>query len=160
MIFTPIFLSLIWRIFPFLIGLGLLFLTTSCHVHRLSVQSQYFTQENLASYHVGTPDPQLNHPSIGQRLLIQWSLSSEEMLNEELILYLKVRFRNHGEEEIQIPLTMKWGTYLYLIKDQKFLEVGGILTYLAEIRSDSCIIASWKHPLWTNLIIFDEPTIQ
>ena len=49
---------------------SLLLLLTSCTEQRLAVQSQYIGLETLASYHVNTPDPHLNHPPIGERLII------------------------------------------------------------------------------------------
>lgn len=134
---------------------NILLFSSSCTLHRLDVQTQYFTHENLASYHADTPDPRLDHPTIGQRLLIQWTLSSEEIVDQELVLYLKVRFRNHQEREIKVCIQKRKGYYLYVVKDQDYFETKGILTYFAEIRNQSSIIASWKHPLWTDLITFD-----
>ena len=85
--------------FHFLIGWGILLSFNSCTLHRLSVQTQYLSHESLASYHVGTPDPRLYDPVIGQRLLIQWSLCAQEIENQELSLYLKVRFRNRQSKK-------------------------------------------------------------
>lgn len=136
----------------------ILTIISSCQLHPLTVQTQYLSHENLASYHVGTPDPQLDHPSIGQRLFVQWSLTSAEMENQPLFLQLSVRFRNHQDEKLKILIEKKSGYYLYDLTNQDYCETGGILTYMAEIRSENCLIASWKHPLWVPLIQLDVPS--
>lgn len=143
------------KICHFLCGLGLYLFTSGCTLHRLDVQTQYLSHEYLASYHVDTPDPLRYKPMIGQRLLVQWSLCTKEIENQELFLYLKVRFRTHQEQEIKVPIQSKSGTYLYELANETYFQSGGILTYHAEIRSDSCILASWRHPLWMNLIKFN-----
>lgn len=135
-----------------LFALGILLINSSCTFQRLSVQTQYLSHESLASYHVGTPDPRLDQPMVGQRLLMQWSLSTREVETQNVSLYLKVRFRNHQEEEMTFPITSKRGTHLYVLANEEYHQVGGILTYYAEIRNETCVLASWKHPLWTELI--------
>jgi hypothetical protein len=140
-----------------ILRLGILLLASGCTLHRLSVQTQYIGHENLASFHVGTPDPRLYAPMVGQRLLIQWSLCAEEVEGQEVFLNLKVRFRNHEEHEVKVPITSKRGTYLYEIANEAYDQSKGILTYYAEIRNASCVLASWRHPLWTPLITFDFP---
>lgn len=140
--------------FRFIIFLLLLLVSSSCNLRRLEVQTQYFTHEDLASYYVGTPDPRLDHPTAGQRLLIQWSLSKEEFSLGETSLDLKIRFQNHQEKEVKIPMQKSSGYYVYEIKDKDYFETGGILTYLVEVRNESCTLATWKHPLWVELITF------
>lgn len=144
-----------FSIFPLLIGI--LLFSTSCTFHRLDIQTQYFTHENLASYHVGTPDPQLDHPAIGERLLIQWSLPSQQFETDKTVLYLTVRFKNRHEEKREIYLAKSKGITLYVLKNEEFLNSGGILTYFAEIRNSSTTLATWKHPLWCPLIILNPP---
>ena len=132
----------------------MLFFLNSCTFHRLDVQTQYLTPEYLASYHIGTPDPRLHVPLIGQRLLIQWSLSKHEVQDQEIMLYLKVRFRNRQEQEVKFPISSTRGTYLYQVNSELYCQTGGILTYFAEIQTLSGILATWKHPLWVDLIQF------
>ena len=128
----------------------------SCTSQRLSIQKQYLTKDFLASAHIGTPDPTLDRPFFGQRLLVQWSLSAEEFSDCKLNLYLKVRFRNRQEEELVIPIESKRGTYLYQINSERLSETGGILTYFGEIRSSTESLATWIHPLWVPLISFSK----
>lgn len=141
-----------------LIGLALFFISGCCPLHRLNIQTQYISRESLASYRVGTPDPRLNCPFLGQRLLVQWSLFPKEIASEPLSLHLKVRFRNHEEEEVEISINRKRGTYLYVIDKEKFCQTGGIRTYIAEIRNSQGAIETWKHPLWTDLIQLNIPS--
>ena len=138
-----------------LLGLGILIGSNSCNLHRLDVQTQYLSRENLASFHINTPDPHLDHPIIGQRLLIQWCLPSQEVEEQTLFLYLIVRFRNHEQKEFKIPVDANRGYTVFDFTGQDYWESGGLLTYKAEIRNDSCVVASWKNPLWANLITFD-----
>ena len=147
--------------FPYLRGyfraiacLGLASCFSSCAVQPLTVQTQYFSHEDQASYQIGTPDPSLDNPSIGERLLVQWALPPCEFEERGLTLYLKVRFANHQEREVQVPIEKKRGYYLYDLRDQEYCETGGIMTYLVEIRRGECVVAAWKHPLWTPLITF------
>ncbi len=142
----------------FLFGICLVSSLTSCSIHPLTVQTQYLSHENLASFHIGTPDPRLDNPTIGQRLLIQWCLSKSVFDGQELTLHLKIRFHIHTEDEIQIPITNKRGYYLYNLTNEEYCKTKGVLTYLAEIRSGECVVASWKHPIWTPLISFDIPS--
>jgi hypothetical protein len=128
-------------------------------MHILDVQTQYLSHENLASFHVGTPDPHIDNPTIGQRLLVQWSLPSS-MEGRKLYLHLLIRLRDHQQQEINFPINRKRGFYIYDLTNQDYFESGGVQTYLAEIRDESCVIASWKHPLWADLILFDFPETE
>lgn len=138
-----------------LLSLLILITVSSCTPHSLDVQTRYLNAENLASYHIGTPDPHLDQPTLGQRLLIQWSLSSQEFQQHPVFLYLTLRLRNHQQRELKVLLSKKRGYYLYDLIDQDYCETGGLQTYQVEIRNDTCLIASWKHPLWAELITFD-----
>lgn len=141
--------------FSFLLGMSLLGCLSSCTFRRLDVQTRYLSHENLASYYVRTPDPALEHPTIGQRLLIQWSLPKQDFDGEKVQLYLKLRFRNHQEQEIIRTLCKNRGVYLYDLTNQAYCKSGGLLTYRVEIRQGDCVVESWTHPLWTTLIQFD-----
>lgn len=134
----------------------LLLILSGCTFHRLDVQTQYLSHENLASYYTGTPDPRLNNPTIGQRLLIQWALRPREVKDHTLFLDLTVRFRNHQEQSISVPIYKRRGFYHYELSDQDYRDSGGVQTYHVEIRNETCVIASWTHPLWVKLISFDK----
>jgi hypothetical protein len=128
---------------------------TGCIGRRVDVQTLYLTRESLASAIVVTPDPALFHPSIGQRLLVQWNLRREFCCYQTLSFKLTVRFRTHQEQVIQKQIKTKQGSYLYELLDDAFCQSGGIVTYRLEIYGDNCLIDSWQHPLWAKLITFD-----
>ena len=84
------------------------------------------------------------------------SLSITRLKENGTELYLWVRFVNHEEREIRIPIEKRKGYYLFELLDEEYCETGGILTYFAEIRQGDDVIATWKHPLWTSLITFEQ----
>jgi hypothetical protein len=135
----------------------LLFCLTSCTYRPLVVQTEYISHENLASYQVGTPDPRLNEPMIGQRLILTWSIPKSYLDYEDLHIHLKVRFHSREEEELEIPVHSHYGTYVYSLVDEKFCASRGILTYKAEMIANHCILEEWRHQLWSELISFDIP---
>jgi hypothetical protein len=142
-----------------LLGVIHLLMLSSCMMHHLEVQTQFITKESLASYHVLTPDPQLDHPTIGQRLLVQWKFRASEVSGLPLTLHLAIRFRNNEKEELTMPIDTNCklfvgGSYLYELVNEDYFKTGGILTYLAEVKSNDEVIACWRHPLWTELIEF------
>lgn len=138
-------------------SLLLLVLLTSCQPHLLDVQTQYLTHENLASFYVNTPDPARNDPDIGERLMIRWSIPSDYLCYDNLSLHLRVRFKDREEEEKILALTRKSGTYLYCVINETFCRTGGILTYKIDLIGGGCILETWRHPLWSELILFDNP---
>ena len=126
---------------------------TSCAIRRLDIQTLYLTQESLASAIVCTPD--VIDPLVGQRLLVQWNLRREFFNYRTIFFKLIIRFHNHHEQTICKRLTAKQGTYLYELLGKNYDQTGGIATYRLEIFGDNCLIDSWQHPLWTNLITFE-----
>lgn len=148
-----------------LFAFSLLAHLTSCHFHRLEVQTQYIGEESLASFVVATPDPRIANPPIGQRLLIQWWLDQSEWQKNSCYLALRVRFRNHQECEQKIAIDRAKGYCLYQVQGALFRQTGGVITYLAEIiqlsknegadqteeRTEE-VIARFQHPLWKTLI--------
>ncbi len=128
------------------------FLVSSCTFRTLEVQTQYITQEYLASTHVGTPDPLQFELLAGQRLLIQWSLGKKEACEKPLFLQIKARFRDHTDKEVWIPLESLRGFYLFKIETEEYIRTKGILTYCVRIQNEHSIIAEWKHPLFVDWI--------
>lgn len=139
------------------IALGILFCLTSCSLQRLNVQTQVFTEENLASYYVHSPDPRLTRPFTDQRLLIQWRLPASEFDGHSLQLYLKIRYQNHQEEEVIVPLQRRRDFYLYHLKPTIEGDTEKLFSYKVDIR-DECgkVLASWTHPLWKEFITFTD----
>lgn len=134
----------------------LLLLANSC-TGGLSVRTDYFTQENLASFYVETPDPNLYRPFTNQRLIISWYLSTEKIKRENLELRAVVRLKNLHEEKIVEPIHKRTGFYIFQLNQEQLRCSGGILTYKVEIWSGDCLLEVWQHPLWVELIQFNLP---
>lgn len=136
--------------------LFLLFIITGCYSPPIAVQTEYLTHQHLASSYVQTPDPRQQESYLGQRLIITWSLPSSCGDGSELIMNLKIRFRNREEQELFIPIKERNGTYIYDLMNQQFCQFGGILTYKIDIYSGNSVLAEWRHQLWAELITFEE----
>lgn len=126
---------------------------SSCTQSHLAVYTDYLSHENLASYYVGTPDPYLNCPTIGQRLIIVWSLKKKHLLYEDLHLNISIRFRNKQEITLNYPIRKVQGTYVYSLLNQDYIDADGILTYKVELIGGGCLLDEWRHQIWTNLIL-------
>lgn len=133
---------------------AVLFCTASCNRCNLLVYTDYLSHQNLASYFVGTPDPNLNHPPIGQRVIIIWTMPSAYMGRSDIWLEVKVRFRNNQEANEVVQLTSRSGTYVYSLMNRDYIEKKGILAYKISMYAGACVIDTWKHQLWVDLISF------
>lgn len=133
--------------FPLFIG---------CTRDILTVHTDYLSHENLASYRVGTPDPTLNNPPIGQRLIISWSVPCEYMEFADLHLLVTMRFRNREQLVQKVELLKASGIYVYAMINDDYFEKGGILTYKVELFGDEQLLDVWLHQLWVELIVFEE----
>lgn len=134
---------------------SILFLAAACS-SGISVQNQYFSREDLASYKVGTPDPDRNCPPIGQRLLVQWRFTPDVMARGSLELVMTVRLRNYNEERIVIPVRCSRGSYIYELANERYFNSCGVATYKIETVSCGEVIHVWKHQLWCELITIDQ----
>ncbi|KIC71811.1 hypothetical protein DB44_CX00060 [Candidatus Protochlamydia amoebophila] len=150
--------ALIKSLLKILIAIICFLCPTSCSLQRLNVQTHYVNREQLASYHVYTPDPHKENPTIGQTILIQWHMLKQDQNFREFYLHLAIRFRNRREENIYLQLTKSSGTYLYHLLNENFCFSGGIATYKIDLIGDECLLESWTHPLWVDLISFDFST--
>lgn len=119
----------------------------------IHVQTIYLTKERLASYYVGTPDPQLLNPPIGQQILISWSVPFDYLEYEDLHLHIRVRLRNHQEVVVDYPIAKRCGSYTYQVTDEEYLACKGILTYKVDLMSGDTLLEEWKHQLWHELIV-------
>jgi hypothetical protein len=127
----------------------------SCRNSSLTVQTDYLTHKDLASYHVNTPDPRQNISAIGQRLIIGWCIPKDYLNYENLHLEVTIRYRNR-EEVIEIFHLLKTrGTYVYTLYNEEYLAKRGILTYKIAIIGGGCILEEWRHQIWTDLIFID-----
>lgn len=127
-------------------------LLMSCTCHPLTVQTEYLRREKLASYFIHTPDPLLEDPLIGQRLIIEWSLSPCQFANEEIYIDFTLRFEDRSEISRRIEIYNSWGMYIFELNEKDFLERGGFLTYKVELFAGGQVIDEFQHQLWVPLI--------
>lgn len=139
----------ILRVLIFLIPL----VFTSCAHSFLSVYSDYLTERSLASYHVDTPDPLKICPSIGQRLIVTWSLPKCYQKIPHLYLDVQIKFRNLTERREFVPITRLNDTYVYEILNEDYRDTQGFLTYLVILMQDQHVLQQWRHSMWTDLIL-------
>lgn len=137
------------RTFISLVGI---FFLCSCKQSYLTVQTDYLSYRNLASYYVGTPDPRMNCPPIGQRLIISWSVPKSFLCYEDLHLEVTIRFRSRQEMTEFFTIGRNRGTYVYQLLNSDYLEKGGILSYKIYLVGSGCILEEWRHQIWAELI--------
>jgi hypothetical protein len=119
---------------------------SGCYRHHLYVQQEWVDRNFLASSHVNTPDPKLDDPPEGQRLLIAWDFPRSQF-QKELSLAVSVRFWSDTQKEISYPLPKKRGYCAYFFPNEK------ILTYRVRVLTrEGTVLESWNHHFWTQLI--------
>jgi hypothetical protein len=131
---------------------------SSCTGTSLSVQTDFLTDESLASYYVQTPDPLLNCGSVGQRMLISWRFPKVYLESSDMYIIVHIRYKNREEEDIRLNNLRTSGTYVFSILNDEFFETEGILTYKAQLFADEIILLEWRHQLWVELITLDTPS--
>ncbi len=134
----------------------LLILLSSCGGKHLSVQTDFVTEEDLASFYVNTPDPLLNSGSAGQRLHVSWSLPKSYYGCEEMHILIQIRYKNREEAVLPLNNLRCNGTYTFSILNDEYFEKEGIRTYKVQLFSGETLIEEWVHQLWVELITFDE----
>lgn len=134
---------------------------SSCGRSSLTVQTDYLTHKNLASYYVDTPDPRLNVAAVGERLIVGWSVPKCYLSYENLHLKITIRFRNR-EEIIEIfHLFQTRGTYIFTLLNADYIEKRGILTYKIDLIGGNQVLEEWRHRIWTDLIsLSPEQTLE
>ncbi len=133
----------------------LLLFLTACTSQKIYVHTDYLSHENLASYHVGTPDPMLNNPPVGQRLIISWAVPPRYLNFEDLHLEITLRLRNHKQLEKTVALNQRLGTYVISLLNEEYFETGGILTYRVNLIGDGQVLDQFLHQLWTEWITLE-----
>lgn len=126
--------------------------TTSCSDNYLSVHTDYISHRTLASYYVNTPDPLLNNPPIGQRLILSWSIPKHIVPENNLQLKIYLRFWNRQQVVKIEPITKSRGTIVYALMNEEYIATRGIMSYKAELVDDGVVISEWKHQIWTDVI--------
>ena len=123
-----------------------------CRRYYLEVSQQIINQATLASTHVGSPDPRQCPPPYGRRLIISWQVP-KEIFDPNPHLDLNVMFWNYTEERYTFTMEAKRGYVLYSLIGDEYLEKRGILSYKAQLVTQSGqVYRSWKQQLWVDLI--------
>ncbi len=119
------------------------------------MQVDNISRENLASYHVGTPDPRLIHSPLGQRMIVCWYLPKQDFNLQDFSIKISIIYGNHTQEDIWYKPRQYCGMYVRALLNEQYFEKCGILTYKSEMYACDQLIKCWKHHLWTELITFD-----
>lgn len=133
-------------------------IATSCERPLISAQTEFITRQSLASYQIGTPDPHLNHPVLGQRLMVKWNLPDNYMNYQDLHLETIVRFYNGTEQTYNFPITKTSGLHTLTVSAQTFCQTNGIVSYKINLIGDGCILSEWRHQLWVEIIKVEHDT--
>ena len=138
----------------FLLPIALFFLP-GCRQYYLSIFQEWVDVRYLASNRVSTPDPRLEHPPIGQMLILDWRVP-KEIFNKKPEIVLDLILWDYTTRQIKIPIKRRMDFDTYSLLDEDYEKTGGILTYKAEIvTEDGEVFREWKHQLWVNLITIE-----
>lgn len=137
----------------YLVSLIVVLLLSSCRRQTLEVDLEYVSNQKLASYHVRTPDPALQFPSVGQTLTIRWNLP-EQMLPQTSIIWVKIRYRNHTQTSFGIKPKKVNGQWTYRLLNDDYFSTLGILSYQVTLYDKEIPIAVSEHQLWVEMIEF------
>ena len=134
-----------------LIPLSALFFT-GCRPYYLSVCQEWVDVRYLASYQAGTPDPRLEHPPLGQKIILDWRVP-KEIFKRKPEVVLDLILWDYTTRQIRIPVKSRMDFATYRLLNEEYEKSGGILTYRASIvTEDGETFREWKHQLWVNLI--------
>lgn len=144
--FNPALLSLLVS--------GLL-IASACSRSPLSVRLDYLSHENLASYHVRTPDPRLYNPIIGERLVISWVLPEDQLAAGDITLSVNIRLHDRSAITEEVPVCQATGSFSYTLINDAYFDTKGILSYRAKLIQGDCVLDEWRHQIWAELIELD-----
>lgn len=134
---------------------GLLAFFQSCSSGYLYVHTDYLSHENLASFHVGSPDPALENPTVGQQLIISWTIPKQFLEYENLHLNITIRYHNMQEVIFNVCIDKITGLYIYSLLNEEYFAVKGIQTYKVDLIGSGCLLEQWRHQMWIDLIKFE-----
>lgn len=141
-----------------LLAAALLLFTTSCKQSILRMQVDNLSRESLASYHIGTPDPRLLYPPLGQRIIVSWYLPQEAFCTQKVSIKISLIYGNHTQETLWYTPKHASGLYVRALLNDEYFKKCGIITYKADLYFSEQLVKCWKHHLWTELITFEPPT--
>lgn len=131
---------------------ALALVATGCSSADLTVRSEYYSREHLASVRVDTPDPRKESNTFGQRLIIGWKVSESTFEKAPLELLLYVRLKNGDEKSSKVILNKREGQTFYPIFGNDYQKKGGLQSYKVELRSGGKVLTRSRHKLWVDKI--------
>lgn len=119
------------------------------------MQQEWVDANFLASSKVHTPDPRMEHPPKGQRLIIAWDFP-KSLFQEDLTMVATVRLWDNTQTVIRKQVERKRdATALFFANDQEGID-RRILTYLVQmVNREGQVVEKWEHHFWTELIDID-----
>jgi len=85
---------------------------------------------------------------------MHWNVPCEY---NHVYLELIVRFCNKEQVVKKVFLKKSKGTFFYCLLNEEYFQKGGIKTYRVRLISENSLLEEWRHQLWTELIVFEEP---
>lgn len=131
-----------------------------CSQRYITAHTSYLNRSQLASYHVETPDPRLNHPLYGQRLYINWKVPHAFLSYENLRLEIVIRFGDRSVVHHTVYICKSSGIHLFELMEDNYFDRQGILTYKIDLIGGDVILEEWRHQLWVDLITVGESDKQ
>lgn len=138
--------------FFFRLFIFFLLILSGCQKYGLVVHQQKVDESNLASIHVGSPDPRKKDPPQGQMLIIEWWVP-HMLVKQDAKLILHMILKDFTQKTLEFPINHRVGYVSYELIGEEFKKSEGLLTYQAEIvTSGGEVYRKWDHQLWVNLI--------
>ncbi|MDB2614286.1 hypothetical protein N9Y92_03925 [Chlamydiales bacterium] len=136
-----------------LLMLPLLFLSSCSPTPSLTVYSHYRTHKELASYHVGTPDPRLRTiNNVGQSLVFDWRVPQALLKTKKISIVTALRLKDHQSRTFIIPINCQSGQTTWDLLGQDYITHRGIFTFISTLYADDIPLKTVTHPLYTPLI--------
>jgi hypothetical protein len=135
---------------------SLLALIAGCQSYgAISVNTFKIDRNNLASTHVGTPDPEKTCPPTGVNVVVEWWVP-HALLSCDPKVRLTLNYRNMTAEVIEYPIRYRIGYFSHKVVGKPFKESKGLLSYKAEVvTEDGEVFKKAVHQLFVNLIQLD-----
>ena len=131
---------------------ALVFLTTGCAEHYMSVCKVPIDRSSLASTYAESPNPQAKNPPKGEKLYVTWRLPFS-IDPKGMKIRLKVIYKDLTEAETVHPIPHRVGAFGYAVLNEKFIETNGFYSYKAELLDkEDKIVDVVKQRMWVNVI--------
>ncbi len=142
--------------FRWIVSFSLLGLAASCQPYGVSVNTFKVDKNNLASTHVGTPDPDKACPPVGVNIVVEWWVP-HALIGCDPKVRLTLVYRNLSEEVIEHPISYRIGYFSHEVLGKQFKESKGLLSYKAEVvTGDGELFREEVHQLFVNVIHLDK----